>query len=86
MAIPTVLYGEMFKAMKDLAILMSVKKIFGPHGKHLTTWDEVDAWMQQQQASYKYKRFITKVRAATRLLQKIREFYLANEAQKARDK
>ena len=37
MANMIVLYGDLFKAMKDLAIPMSVKELLEAHGKHLTT-------------------------------------------------
>lgn len=85
MAVPSVLYGDMFKSMKDLEIPMSVKQIFGPWGTYLTTWGEVDEFMQQLQAGYIETGHHQRTRCI-RLLQKLRELYIANEARKASNK
>lgn len=78
--------ADMFKIMRKLAIPMSVKKILGPRGRKLTTWGEVNRFMRYQQATYKTQGFATKGWEATKLLKKLREFYLANEARKAHNK
>ena len=46
---------------------------------YLTTWGEVDEFMQRQRARHKFERLDTRGYAATRMLQKLSELYTANE-------